>query len=149
MAELTPNDVINRQFRHTLRGYATDEVEEFLQQVADTLYQALQEAQQLRSEVASLRDRVRQYQDTEALIKNALVLAERTADDIRRHAHEEADLLRREVAQTLRAEQAEVETLRHERERMIAELRATLQAHWSMLDAREKREAPTSNGGQR
>jgi cell division initiation protein len=148
MAELTPNDILNRQFRQTLRGYATDEVEELQQQAGEALYQTLQEGQQLRAQVEGLRDRVKHYQETEDLIKNALVLAERTADEIRQRAHEEADLIRREAALAVRAEQAEVETLRRERDRMVAEMRATLQAHWSLLDAQEKRDGSRPGGQQ-
>lgn len=137
MAELTPTDIVNKEFRVTFRGYAQGEVDDLLQQASDTLYKALEENQKLRGEVETLQARVQQYQQTEHLIKNALVLAERTADETRQHAHEEADLIRKQAEEATRREREELESLRQLRFRVIAELRGMLHAHQSLLDAQQ------------
>ena len=137
MADITPTDIVNKVFRITLRGYARDEVDDFLQQVSDSLYRALEENQRLRGQLEDLRGRLQHYQDTENLIKNALLLAERTADETRQRAHQEADLIRREAENTMRTERAELEELRHTRQRIAAELRAMLHAHLTLLDTQE------------
>lgn len=144
MADITPTDIVNKEFRVTFRGYAQGEVDDLLQQASDSLFHALEDAQRLRGEVEELKGRIQQYQQTENLIKNALVLAERTADELRHHAHEEADLIRRKAEEELRRERTELEGLRQTRYRIIAELRAMLHAHLSMLDAQENRPLPAS-----
>lgn len=135
MADLTPNDIVNKQFRLTFRGYAQDQVDDFLQHVSDSLFRVLEENQRLRAQNDDLRTHLQQYQQTEELVKNALVLAQRTADEVRQHAHEEADLIRREAEDRLRAERAALEDLRQQRHRTIAELRAMLEAQLSMVRA--------------
>lgn len=137
MPDITPNDIINKEFRTVLRGYPHDEVDEFLQEVSEALYLALQENQRLRGQVDSLREQVGRYQETEGLIKNALVLAERTADEVRLRAQQDADLLRREAELRLSTERQAVEDLRETRRRITAELRATLNAHMELLQRRE------------
>ncbi len=146
MAELTPTDIVNKDFPVTLRGYARGEVDEFLQQTADSLFKALQEAQHQREKTDELREKLQHYQQTEDLIKNALLLAERTADELRQRAHQEADLIRREAEERTRTERAELETLRQTRLRMLSELRAILQGHLSLLDAQETRTTSTAGG---
>lgn len=148
MADITPTDIVNKQFRVTLRGYDRNEVDDFLQQASDSLYRALEENQRLRAQNDDLRERLQHYQNSEDLIKNALLLAERTADETRQRAHQEADLMRREMEQTLRTERAELEELRQARQRMIAEMRAMLHAHLSLLDAQDGRPAPAPARGE-
>lgn len=138
MADITPNDIVNKEFRVTFRGYATDQVDDFLQGVSDTLFRTIEENQRLRAQGEEMKSRVQQYAKTEELIKNALILAERTAEEVRTQAHQEADLIRRELENDMRAERAELERLRQERVRMLAEFRAVLHAHLTMLDAQER-----------
>ncbi|HOF88142.1 MAG TPA: DivIVA domain-containing protein [Armatimonadota bacterium] len=142
MAELTPNDIVNKQFRHTLRGYAQDEVDEFLQQAAEALYQALEDALRLRQQLSELRARLEQYEGTENLIKSALVMAERTAEDVRTAAHREAELIRREAEERTREERAATEELRQLRLRVMSELHAMLTAHLNLLESQASRFAP-------
>ena len=142
MAELTPNDIVNKQFRHTLRGYSPDEVDEFLQQAAEALYQALEEGQRLRAQLGEMRARLEQYEGTENLIKSALVMAERTAEDVRAAAHREADLIRREAEERTRDERANTEELRQLRLRIMSELHAMLTAHLNLLESQASRFAP-------
>lgn len=138
MAEITPNDIVNKVFRMTLRGYAADQVDDFLQEVSDSLFRTIEENQRLRAQIEELKSRVQQFTKTEDLIKNTLVLAERTAEETREQARKEADLLRREMQEKMRAERVELERTRQERLRVLAEFRAVLQAHATMLDAQER-----------
>jgi len=150
MAEITPTDIVNKVFRVTMRGYERDEVDDFLQQVSDSLYRALEENQRMRAQMDDLRAQLQHYQDTEDLMKNALLLAERAADETRQRAHQEADLLRREAESDLHKEHTTLEELRQSRHRMVAEFRAVLQAHLNLLDAQEGRPAsaaPRGEGG--
>lgn len=139
MADLTPTDIVNKEFRRSLRGYTVDDVDEFLQQASDSLFRALEEMQRLRAQVESLTDQVKRYQQTEDLIKNALVLAERTADELRSHALQDADKIRRDAEEQLHAQRTEMDTMRQTRLRIISELRAVLNSHLTMLDTQESR----------
>jgi len=146
MAEITPTDIEHMQFRKAMSGYAKEQVDEYLQRVAESLFHALEEAQRLRGQVEDLRGQVQRYQQKEELINNALVLAERTADEVRHTAHQEADLIRRQAEENIRAQRTELETLYQTRLRTLAEFRAVLQSHLNLLDAQEHRPAPPPGG---
>jgi cell division initiation protein len=139
---ITPNDIINKEFRKALRGYDTDQVDDFLQVVTETLIQLIEDNQRMKSQADDLRIRLQRYQETEELMKNALILAERTADETRQRAHQEADLIKREAEVQIATERATVETLRQSGLRIVTELRTLLQTHLALLDAQEGRSAP-------
>jgi cell division initiation protein len=139
MPDITPNDIIHTQFRTGFRGYATHEVDDFLQQVADSLFHALEDAQRVRRELEEVRGRLEHYQHTEELLKNTLLVAERTAEEVRAHAQQEAHLLQRETQVQLQTERAAIEEARNLRLRALAELRGMLQAQLALLEAQESR----------
>ncbi len=82
------------EFRDRLRGYDTDEVDEFLEQVAVAVDELLGENLALRQRAERAE---RQLQETPALdddgIRRTLVLAQRTADLAMREARAEAEQL--------------------------------------------------------
>lgn len=139
MPDITPNDMINQEFRRAFRGYNAQEVDEFLQLASDSLFHAYEESQRLHAQVVSLADEVKRYQQRENLINNAIVLAERTADELKEHAVREAEHTRRAIEEQLHTQRAELEQLRQTRLRVIAELRAELTAHLSLLESAEQR----------
>jgi cell division initiation protein len=77
------------EFRDRLRGYDTDEVDEFLEKVAVAIDELLAERQAVREKVGRETDLV---PDDESL-RRTLVLAQRTADLAVREAREEAAAL--------------------------------------------------------
>lgn len=138
MVDLTPNDIVNKEFRRAFRGYSPEQVDDFLQQVSEAYFAMLEENKRVRAQVDEMRALSQQFQETESLLKNTLVLAERTAEETRRNSREEADLMRREAEQQITGARAQLDELRQTRLRMLAELRAMLQAHLLLLDAQEQ-----------
>lgn len=138
MVDLTPNDIVNKEFRRAFRGYSPEQVDDFLQQVSEAYFATLEENKRVRAQVDEMRALSQQFQETESLLKNTLVLAERTAEETRRNSREEADLMRREAEQQITGARAQLDELRQTRLRMLAELRAMLQAHLLLLDAQEQ-----------
>ena len=145
MAEFTPSDIINKEFRMALRGYATEQVDDFLQQISESQFRVLEENKRLLAQIEDLRSRLQQYHETEELMKNALMLAEHAAEETRQHAHQEADLIRREGEVQLGKERAALEDVRQLRMRVIGELRGMLYSHLSMMEEQERRFSPSQN----
>ncbi len=94
------------EFNSSLRGSNTDEVDEFLEQVADAVDRLHEEAKSAteRAETAERGSRDRSGLDDDESIRRTLVLAQRTADLAIREAQEEA-------AQLLDNARSEAETL--------------------------------------
>jgi cell division initiation protein len=149
MVGLTPNDIANKKFRQSFRGYATSEVDDFLQEIVDSFYEVLKDNDQLKVQNADASEKLRHFQTNENLIKDAIVLAKSTADETRNNAQRESELIRREAEEWTRKLRldteadlhgllVEVEGLKQERLRLIAEVRAVLFAQLSFLETQEK-----------
>ena len=107
---IQPIDVRRKEFKSTFRGYDPNQVDDFLDAVADEFERNYTENQRMREEVSSLRDRLQQFEDLEGSIRAALVHAEQASDDLRRTATQEAEGIRqsaqREADFTIREAQS-------------------------------------------
>ncbi len=88
---IRPIDVRRKEFKSSFRGYDANQVDDFLDAVADEFERNFTENQRMREEVSSLRDRLQQFEDLEGSIRAALVHAERASNDLRRAAAQEAE----------------------------------------------------------
>ena len=106
---IKPIDVRRKEFKHSVRGYNADQVDDFLDTVADEFEHTYSENLRMREEISSLRDRLEQFEKLEGSIQSALVHAESAANDLREGAAKEADNLRnnanREAELTLKEAQ--------------------------------------------
>jgi cell division initiation protein len=88
---IRPIDVRRKEFKSSFRGYDPNQVDDFLDAVADEFERNYTENQRMREEVSSLRDRLQQFEDLEGSIRAALVHAEQASNDLRRAATQEAE----------------------------------------------------------
>jgi cell division initiation protein len=92
---IRPIDVRRKEFKSGFRGYDTNQVDDFLDAVADEFERTYADNSRMREEISSLRERLQQFEDLEGSIRAALVHAEQAANDLRRTATQEAEDLRR------------------------------------------------------
>jgi cell division initiation protein len=92
---IRPIDVRRKEFANSFRGYDANQVDDFLDALADEFERAYTENVRLRDEVSSLRERLEQFEELEGSIRAALVHAEQAAESLHRSASQEADDLRR------------------------------------------------------
>jgi cell division initiation protein len=107
---IRPIDVRRKEFKSGFRGYEPNQVDDFLDAVADEFERNYTENQRMREEVSSLRDRLQQFEDLEGSIRAALVHAEQASNDLRRAATQEAESItqsaQREADFTIREAQS-------------------------------------------
>lgn len=111
MIDLTPLDVRNKRgdFKKILRGYDPQEVDVFLELVAERLEDLVRETLQLRERNASLTSQVDSQSGREKAVQEALVTAQELRSDIRSQAQREADLILQEAQAEGRRQRAEAE----------------------------------------
>src|SRR5215212_962589 len=107
---IRPIDIRRKEFKSGFRGYDANQVDDFLDAVADEFERNYTENQRMREEVSSLRDRLQQFEDLEGSIRAALVHAEQASNDLRRAASQEAESMKqtaqREADFTIREAQS-------------------------------------------
>jgi len=95
--KLTPLDIHHKEFRHALRGYSEEEVDAFLDEVADEFERLFKENIDLSEKLEAANARVREYQSMEVTLNNTMVAAQRSAEDIVGKANEEATTMLRDA----------------------------------------------------
>lgn len=119
---LTPQDIDSKIFKQTMRGYAVDEVETFLQEVSEDYARLYRENLAAKERIEMLSDAVRQYKAMEETLQNALSVAKRSGDDVKQNAYDRAEVIVRDAQ--IRTEEmienanGEVEKIRYQYEQM-------------------------------
>lgn len=92
---MKPIDVRRKEFKNSMRGYNADQVDDFLDTVADEYERSYSENLRMREEITNLRERLEQFEKLEDSIQSALVHAESAANDLRDSASSEAENVRK------------------------------------------------------
>ncbi len=90
MTEMSPLDILGKKFSKRVGGYDPLEVHEFLSQLANAMENALRERGELRQRVHRLEQRLSDYRERETALHEALVAAQRSAEDTLAGARSEA-----------------------------------------------------------
>lgn len=116
---LSPIDIEQKTFRVALRGYAEEEVDQFLDEIVLAIREYERQLRDANERVAVLEEQLEANRETEDRIKKTLVIAQRTADQVVLEARGEAQELL--VEARTRASEVEVERIQ-ERENLVADL---------------------------
>lgn len=147
--KITPFEVRERQFKVRLfKGYDVQEVDVYLDLVAQELEELFEENGVVRDENRQLTEQLKRYQQTENTIKEALVSLQKATQEIKATAEREAQVILSEAE--LKAEQilreadehrvgimTEVERVKGQKAQLAASLRASLETHLRLLEERE------------
>ncbi|MEE1014179.1 MAG: DivIVA domain-containing protein [Clostridia bacterium] len=88
---LTPQDIENKVFKRSFRGYDIEDVESFLQEIGDSYEKLYKENLVANDRIAMLSDAVRQYKSMEDTLQSALSTAERDGEDVKKNAQTRAE----------------------------------------------------------
>jgi cell division initiation protein len=91
--KLTPLDIHHKEFRNSIRGYNQEEVDQFLDEVADEFERLFKENVDLSERLEAANDKVRSYADMEKTLHNTMLAAQQSSEDIKSKALVEADSL--------------------------------------------------------
>lgn len=142
---ITVIDIQHKSFKRALQGYDRAEVDQFLDEIIESLEDEAQARAALEAEIADLRERISHFKAMEESLQSTLLLAQRTADEVKAAAHREADLIRQEARLRGEREVASIgdrlEDVRREHQRMLdiaeqakSEIRSLLLSHLALID---------------
>ncbi|HEY9577510.1 MAG TPA: DivIVA domain-containing protein, partial [Pseudobacillus sp.] len=94
---LTPLDIHNKEFSRGFRGYDEDEVNSFLNQIIKDYELIIREKKELEDQLNSQSERLGYFSNIEETLNKSIVIAQETAEEVKRNAHKEAKLLIREA----------------------------------------------------
>ena len=143
-------DIESVTFSHKLRGYSIEEVDEFLDRVADTVqqYSEMHKADQQR--IRQLEEEMTSNEALKSSLQNAIDMAKKTSDGFLASSHKESEavlmqakakaegILSDTVAQKTSL-MAEIEELRRSRDSFIADAKANLLRYSMLLDSMQEK----------
>ena len=95
--KLTPLDIHHKEFRHSIRGYSEEEVDQFLDEVADEFERLFKESIDKAEKFETAEGQLREFQQQEQTIRNTMVAAQRSAEEIVAKSREEATTVLRDA----------------------------------------------------
>lgn len=136
---ITPMEIQNHEFKGKFWGYEKESVKHFLFAVAEDFETLLEQNHEMAKELAVLRERVKDMESRDKVLKDTLITAQQVRKDIQENAEKEAELTLREAH--LEAEKIH-DSARNEVERIrlqmaeIRRIRNDLLAEAEMMVAR-------------
>lgn len=91
--KITAMDITNKEFKKGIRGYSIEEVDEFLDNIAEDYETLYKENSSLKEKMVNLTDKIDHYSKMETTIQNTLLLAQNTAEQSKQTAQKEADMI--------------------------------------------------------
>ena len=81
------------KFNYEANGYNRAEVNKFVTDVIKETEGIIRKCKDQKKEIADLKEKLSHYEDLENTLKQSLINAEKTADNVKRLAREEADII--------------------------------------------------------
>jgi len=144
-SRITVVDIQHRSFKRALQGYDRTDVDKFLDEIIESLEDEATARAAFEAEIADLKERISHFKAMEESLQSTLLLAQRTADEVKAAAHKEADLIKQEAR--LQSEREigslgdKVDESRREHQRMLdiaekakSEIRSLLLSHLALID---------------
>jgi cell division initiation protein len=150
---LSPLEVQQKQFRiRFFRGLDAKEVESFLHKVSEQMSDLLKNIDELKRELDGKERQLSEHQEREQTLRNTLVSAQKTVEQMKLNAEKESKLLVSEAE--VKAERIlnnahnrlaqiheDIAELKRQRTQFELKVRATIETYQKMLDMQKEEEA--------
>jgi cell division initiation protein len=147
--KLTPLDIQHMVFKVSLRGYDRQDVDRFLEQVAQTVDELNRETAALREKLGVAEGQLADSRKAETALTRTLVSTQAMAEELKEAAKRDAELIIKEAEvmaedmlkharQELAKLQQEISDLRKQRALAIERLRSTLRTFDRVLTIEEQ-----------
>ena len=131
---LAPVELPHVQLRRALYGYRASSVDRLLEEVKDSFEEVWSERADLRDKVEQLEADVERHREVETLLRETLVSAERSAQEVKNQAERDAERIVKDAHTDARSITQEALA---ERERLAADaarVRAILESALAVVD---------------
>ena len=139
---LTPLDIHNQEFSRSFRGYDVDEVDEFLEVVANDIEELTKENERLKSELAEYKrkeeDMKKELEMAQSSAEEKIKVAQREADLIIKEAKLKAEKLVEEAYKEAQRAKEDLEGIKRLRVRFFLEFKTLLESYLRLVEEDNK-----------
>lgn len=154
MTKITPLDIQQQQFKLKFRGFDIQEVDSYLEQMADAFESFLDNNKSLREKIERLMLENQGYQKREETFKRAMLNSQKVLEQIKKNAEKSAELIIAEAE--VKAEKIlnrahnrlaqlheDITELKRQRMQIEVQIRSVIEAHSKLLDIGKEEEKET------
>ena len=106
----TPLDIENKKFaKQMMNGYSVEEVDEFLDELTIDYEKLYKQSNESQTKIAELEESIVKYKNLESTLNNTLIMAQSTADEIKKVAQQQADQIIRDAQGAAKQKAVELE----------------------------------------
>jgi cell division initiation protein len=143
--KITPLDIRRKEFKRSMRGYSDEEVDVFLDEVADEFERLYRENGEMGERLTTLEEQIAGYMTIKETLEKTLVSAQMQSDEMRANARKEAELTLRDAeiksrqivndsyGEIQRVQQSLIQ-LKHLEEDFRFKFRSLLEAHLKLVE---------------
>ena len=146
--KLTPLDIHHKEFRRAIRGYNEEDVDVFLDEVAEEFERLFKENIDLKEQMERVNKKIQQYEGIEDTLQKTLLTAQKSAEEVKARAAKEAELIikdaeakARETLQGVLKEREQVQSsfdqLKKAEKDFRSKFRSVLESFLTMVDELE------------
>jgi cell division initiation protein len=133
---ITPLDIENKKFyKQMVNGYNVEEVDEFLDELMIDYEKLYKENIELKKNAEELHNDVGQYKDIESTLQNTLVIAQKTADEVKKTAEKQAEQIIKDAELTAKEKTAGIENEIMLKEKELAEVKKKFEVYKAKMES--------------
>ncbi len=145
-------DLLNRKFSKKLWGYAPEEVDQLMAEMAEMLGAVAEERKNLLRKVKRMESSVEEFRQRDETLRDTLMSTQKMVDDIKGGAQREAQLILDEARckaegmvqqghNRLAQLYEDIENLKRQRSQFEIQLRGLLETHMRIIDSEDPAES--------
>lgn len=106
----TPLDIENKKFaKQMMNGYSVEEVDEFLDELVIDYEKLYKQSNEASAKIVELEEDIEKYKSLEATLNNTLIMAQSTAEEIKKTAQQQADQILNDAQGSARQRAKEID----------------------------------------
>ena len=132
----TPLDIENKKFqKQMMNGYNVDEVDDFLDELTIEYEKLYKENAELKASMENSRKDLDQYKSIEKTLQNTLLMAQKSADDIKKVAEQEAEQIIKSAQDKVQFSVEEINKETENKRRELIELKKQSDVYKAKMEA--------------
>ena len=133
---LTPLEIENKKFsKQMMNGYSVEEVDDFLDILTLDYGKLYKEVTELKKELEDMEQNVSHYKTIEGTLQNTLVMAQTTAEDIKKIAAQQAEQIIKDAEITAKEAISSINAQKIEEGRKLQELKKQFDVYKAKMEA--------------
>lgn len=143
--KITPIDIAHKQFAKKMMGFSPEEVQEFLQSVAEEMENLSRERNQLKETLREKELQIHEYRERDKALRDTIATAQKMSEKITQEtqreskliindANQQAEMIVKDARDSLKRIYQEISDLKKIRIQFDTNMKALLNAHLGLLE---------------